>query len=598
MAAGLGKLTVDLAANISRFERSLNKAERIAQKRSAGIARTFARLAGGIGAALAGAGFIKAVDSALDYADAIGKTSDKLGIATDSLQEYRFAADQTGVAQNALDVGIQRFTRRLGEAQEGTGVLAKVLDELNIGLTDNEGKFRSTEAVLDDYADAIKNADNEQKQLLLAFKAFDTEGAAMVNTLRAGSEGLNKMRQEARDLGLIMDEELIRTAEETKDQLAILAGVLKTQLSSALIEMAPLIQDATKFLIELTQEVAKFFGGIQSMNADQTIAEIERLTAAIAHTQETLTDKTTADGSAKDALGDMFLPDPETLEAKIVMLEDKLLEAEMRLGAINLRRINEQGDGDGGGDTKNFFTGLTDGEMEYMLQQAIDMEKYMTEWLDSEGAKRIDIERKTQAAIGHQREVALGHAIGLLQRFANDNKAIALLLIGIQTAKAVKDVQIQATAASAQVLAYGQVEAAAHSAMFNYGAAAAAIDRSVVAAASIQSSAALSTGLIIATGVADAAALSGTSQSGAGGTAPGGTYNPYVTTQDTATTFAPDPFLTSESAQGGSITINVNGVITDEIMQDLVVPAIQDAVNDKDIVLFTNDSRQALELQT
>lgn len=105
-------------------------------------------------------------------------------------------------------------------------------------------------------------------------------------------------------------------------------------------------------------------------------------------------------------------------------------------------------------------------------------------------------------------QTAFNHGVNLLRQFAGQSRTVSLILIGIQTAKAVKDIQIQATAAAAQVIAYGQVEAAAHSAMFNYPAAAAALARSTASAASIGTSATLATGLAIATGVAQAAALS------------------------------------------------------------------------------------------
>lgn len=185
--------------------------------------------------AAAGVGFARLTKEAVEYADRIAKTSSKLGVATDALQEYRFAASQTGVEQRALDVGLQRFIRRVGEAATGTGVLAEVFDKYNIQVHDSQGNMRDANDILDDYADRISAAGSSQEKLLLAFKAFDTEGAAMVNTLGQGSTGLQRLRQQARQLGVVMDEDLIQKAVVASDKWDVLTKQIGTKFKSALI---------------------------------------------------------------------------------------------------------------------------------------------------------------------------------------------------------------------------------------------------------------------------------------------------------------------------------------------------------------------------
>ena len=70
----------------------------------------------------------------LAAADATAKTADKVGLATDALQELHFAAERAGVGQNNLDMAMQRFSRRVGEAAEGGGELKGVLDQYNIAV--------------------------------------------------------------------------------------------------------------------------------------------------------------------------------------------------------------------------------------------------------------------------------------------------------------------------------------------------------------------------------------------------------------------------------------------------------------------------------
>ena len=184
---------------------------------------------------------------AISFADTIAKTSDKLGISTNALQEYRFAAELSGVAQTALDVGLQRWTRRLGEAAEGGGVLNQVLKDNNIAIRNSDGSLRSAESVLADYADTIQGAGSDQEKLLLAFKAFDTEGAAMVNMLQDGAAGLGALRAQAQAAGAVMDSELVRKAEVMNDKWSVLTDTIGVKFKSALISVADVFVDtATK----------------------------------------------------------------------------------------------------------------------------------------------------------------------------------------------------------------------------------------------------------------------------------------------------------------------------------------------------------------
>ena len=206
-----------------------------------------------------GAAFAFATKKALEYADTIGKTADRVGVTTDQLQELRFAAQQVGVESRQLDIALQRFVRRTAEAAQGSGELVKVLDKYNIEVKDANGQTRDSVDVLKDLADATRGAESGAEQLRIAFKAFDSEGAALVNLLRQGSEGIERFQQQARDLGLVMDENLIRKAEQANDELNILAQSLKTQVAGALASISPAIIKLGKDLRDVIPVIIEFW---------------------------------------------------------------------------------------------------------------------------------------------------------------------------------------------------------------------------------------------------------------------------------------------------------------------------------------------------
>lgn len=169
--------------------------------------------------------------------DTLVNTSAKLGVSVETMQELRFAANEVGVQTSVLDLAFQRFTRRLGEARQGTGELKGTLDQYGIAVNDSTGQARTAEAVLRDLADTVAATSDEQERLRIAFKAFDSEGAALVNVLREGASGIDAFRQQARDLGLVLDELGVKKVAEFNRALERTYEIFTTKLKGAVVDV-------------------------------------------------------------------------------------------------------------------------------------------------------------------------------------------------------------------------------------------------------------------------------------------------------------------------------------------------------------------------
>src|SRR5690606_3378196 len=78
--------------------------------------------------------------ASLRTADALANTADRLSLNVEALQELRFAASQYSIQSGTVDMALQRLTRRLGEAAQGSGTLLKTLEQYNIAAVDAEGR--------------------------------------------------------------------------------------------------------------------------------------------------------------------------------------------------------------------------------------------------------------------------------------------------------------------------------------------------------------------------------------------------------------------------------------------------------------------------
>lgn len=200
------------------------------QGRLAAVKKGFGSFSGALGGIALG-GFVK---SLIETGSNLTDVADKLGVSTDFLQEFNFAARENGVATTASEMGLQRFVRRLGEAQQGTGELLPTLKQYGIALFDSTGKARGAQEVLADYADTVKAAGSRQEQLRLAFKAFDSEGAALVTVLDQGAAGMEKMFGQARKLGQVMSEEQARRMDVYADRIGAITVAVKTMSTELL----------------------------------------------------------------------------------------------------------------------------------------------------------------------------------------------------------------------------------------------------------------------------------------------------------------------------------------------------------------------------
>jgi hypothetical protein len=156
-----------------------------------------------IGTAFATAGTVAAAaltKSSMSSIDSLAKTADKIGSTTEALAGLRHAAERTGVSSNTLDMAMQRLTRRVSEAANGTGEAKDAL--LELGLNAIELEQLPLDTRMEKIADAMVGVKSQADRVRLAMKLFDSEGVALVNTLASGSQGLKDYAKEAEHLGL------------------------------------------------------------------------------------------------------------------------------------------------------------------------------------------------------------------------------------------------------------------------------------------------------------------------------------------------------------------------------------------------------------
>jgi len=190
-----------------------------------------------------GAGIMKLTTDTAKYADEIGLASEKTGLSIKTIQELRYVTNQLDIDFNTIQNSVTMFTNKLKTATKDSSEVSISLQQLGLST---EGLKNGTQSISELYTEVIKKLSgmkNESDRNIMASKLFGRSFSELLPILNAGSGEIERLMQEANDLGLIMSDEDVEAAREFGDAV----DSLKAQFGAAFREIAsqfiPIIKD-------------------------------------------------------------------------------------------------------------------------------------------------------------------------------------------------------------------------------------------------------------------------------------------------------------------------------------------------------------------
>ena len=186
-------------------------------------------------------GFGAMIKSSIQNAEALNDMSQMMGISVESLSTMRYSAQLAGTEIDVMQKGIQRLSRNLYDANQGTGDAVKVFRELGISTKDSTGELKKSENIIFEIADRFKSMEDGSIKTAYAMKIFGKAGAELIPLLNEGSDGLKRQQEEARKLGLEISTNTAMQADILGDNMEIvkfsLTGVANTMAQALLPEL-------------------------------------------------------------------------------------------------------------------------------------------------------------------------------------------------------------------------------------------------------------------------------------------------------------------------------------------------------------------------
>ena len=243
----LRALTIDLAANIANFTSDMDKAARIAQRDSERIRKQVdvAMKAIATSAIAAGAGLATLAKQTANTADNIQKMSQRLGVSTEFLSQYRHVAELSGTTMERVGDGIRKMSKSINDGNNGLSTSTRAFESLGISL--DQLNSLSPEQQFELIADRISKVENQSVKAGAAMDIFGRAGSELLTVLNAGTDGIKEMREEADAFGLTITQDAADGAALFNDELTRLQhkilGISENLGQALLPTMTAIIQE-------------------------------------------------------------------------------------------------------------------------------------------------------------------------------------------------------------------------------------------------------------------------------------------------------------------------------------------------------------------
>ena len=204
------------------------------------------------------------------YADEILTQSAVTGLSTEALQEYQYAAELVDVSLDTLTSSQAKMIKSMDAARRGSKEQAEAFDKLGISVQNADGTLRDAQDVFSDAIDALGAISNETERDAIAMTIFGRSARDLNPLIKAGSDGLRELTQEAHNVGYVMGDEALDALGAVDDQLQRMnrsGEALKNQIA---VGMAPAVENLMKKGTDLfvrLQEAAEGSGILEVFGA-------------------------------------------------------------------------------------------------------------------------------------------------------------------------------------------------------------------------------------------------------------------------------------------------------------------------------------------
>lgn len=274
MATDEERLVVALEARINDFEKRMKQAERTGtdsfqkirrgsktatEQMEADMARSTTRInqslatvgtkignfgrafGAGLVGSVAGMGIAGIIGRVHDLAKGVAEVGDQAktaGLGLKEFQKWKYAAEQNRIGLDAMIDGFKELSLRADEyVKTGAGSAAESFQRLGMSQEEVKERLKNPSDLMLELIDRTRRL----KDTAAGIRIFDellggTGGEQFVRLIEQGRDGLSDTLTEAENVVALLDEDMVRSAEEVDKAFNRIATTVGTELKGAVVE--------------------------------------------------------------------------------------------------------------------------------------------------------------------------------------------------------------------------------------------------------------------------------------------------------------------------------------------------------------------------
>jgi hypothetical protein len=206
------------------------------------------KVLGALGIAISAVKLVEFVGHQIEVADQMGKMALKAGVAVDSFSQMAVAFDLSDVSAEELAGGFKFLNKAIDEAKQGND--SAIISFESIGLSMRDLKKDSPDEVLLKIADAFTQIEDPAARNTMLLEKFGRAGLKLAPAMEEGRAGIEKLMKQADNLGLTVDKEFAKAADQFGDSMQMIglaADGVGRQLGKSLL---PILQTTIDTLFD------------------------------------------------------------------------------------------------------------------------------------------------------------------------------------------------------------------------------------------------------------------------------------------------------------------------------------------------------------
>lgn len=225
----LGQTTESIDRKMGKFDKSLSTLSKTAKM----VGGAFVALQAGMAVMN---GLSTAFSRATEEIDNLNKSSSKIGITTEALSGLKYASEMSGVGFEALEGGLLKFNKVLADVGDESKKTTEILKQMGVNVHD------TTETAFKKIANAFESLPDSASKSARAMELFGKSGADLIPLLNEGADGIEKLMERARELGLVIDQETADRITSFNDSLADMNKASEGITNQIVAGLAPALQ--------------------------------------------------------------------------------------------------------------------------------------------------------------------------------------------------------------------------------------------------------------------------------------------------------------------------------------------------------------------